>query len=137
MKDVEEDVVVSSTDSGRRGDDAIDEEIVEVDGRAEEFGVGDEALRFFQLNLDDSGRKSLAMDSEEGTCAVAGIGDGVSVDMMNDDDVDGDVNDDVDSDVDGDVSRSASTGIGPDSPPEAVRLVGRGREGEVAQRASP
>jgi hypothetical protein len=35
VKDVEEDVVVSSTDSGRRGDDVIDEEIVEVDGRAE------------------------------------------------------------------------------------------------------
>lgn len=45
----------------------------------------------------------MEIDSEEGTCAVAGIGDGVSVDMMNDDDVDGDVNDDVDSDVDGDV----------------------------------
>ena len=61
------------------------------------------ALRFFQLNLDDSGRKSLEIDSEEGTCAVAWIGDGVSVDMMNDDDVDGDMDDDVDSDVDGDV----------------------------------
>ena len=61
------------------------------------------AFKFFPLNADDSGRKSLEIDSEEGTWAVAGTGDGVSVDMMNDEDVDRDVNDGVDDDVDDDV----------------------------------
>ena len=35
VQNVEEDVVVSRTDSGGRSDDAIDEETVKVDGRAE------------------------------------------------------------------------------------------------------
>ena len=51
MKDVEEDLAVPSTDSGRRGDDFIDEEIVEVDGRAEEFEVGDEGVKVLPIEL--------------------------------------------------------------------------------------